>query len=154
VTDIVDRLYRAVLGSINDVSKRRYLHSNNPIEFHLKIISDNERGYSMPSNGLVVSIYKSMSVMYDHNFYEQDMIEIKQIITERLYDASTKFSSYHDSLKIVLLEFYGEIDELPEETIRELVGDIELPQLIDEVWSVRQEWVSDDETEPVYERLR
>jgi hypothetical protein len=106
------------------------------------------------SSGLILSTIQPNSPLFEVGKYSQCLDEIRDIIVIRLREAAKKFTDYENSVKIVLLEFYGDIDDISDDTLRKIIQDVDLPDLIDEVWSVREEWISDSQTAPTYECLR
>lgn len=72
-------------------------------------------------------------------------------IQKELAAASLKFVNYRHARKLVLLDFFG--TELWEDDIPPLMSGMSVPDIIDEVWMSKRDWISEDEFEIGYERL-
>ena len=150
---LAERLARTALGAHQEIRENGYASGGEPIPWWCRVIPPQERDESMPNRGLGVQIAQSP----DLSAYAPDdslLDEVRSVLAARLKDAVEKFGDYSDHLRIILLEFYGDIDDLPEASIRDLMARLDLPDAIDQVWVALLEWVTDDDTRTVYERLR
>ena len=68
--------------------------------------------------------------------------------------ASRKFDEYADCQKLIVVQFFGESESVLDEDIIDIAKAARLPSQIDQVWLTGREWVSLDEYELVWERVR
>ena len=54
-----------------------------------------------------------------------------------------KFAKYGDHIRILAIEFHGDIWSLSEDAIIEVIKSAELPNCIDQVWLGQQDWLDD-----------
>ena len=68
--------------------------------------------------------------------------------------AAKKFEAYTNDLKLLVVQFFGEGDYAKDEDIVEIIHAAQLPNQIDQVWLTGREWVSIDDYELAWERVR
>jgi hypothetical protein len=99
--------------------------------------------------GIVVSWQKGMTL---EDFNSNDaIVGTAATMKKEIAEAVAKFTGYEDARKVVLLYFYG--DQLSEEDIPPLLGRSAVPQIIDEIWMTKRDWVSEDDYEVGFERI-
>ena len=68
--------------------------------------------------------------------------------------AGEKYSEYANCQKLLVVQFFGEGELVRDEEIMEMVKGTQVPNQIDQVWLTGREWVSLDEYELAWERVR
>ena len=69
--------------------------------------------------------------------------------------AADKFAQYADCRKLFLVQFFGDtFGGVGDKEITEMVKSACLPEVIDEVWVARLEWVGLNESEILWEQIR
>ena len=68
--------------------------------------------------------------------------------------ASRKFDEYADCHKLVVVQFFGESDCVMDEDIIDIAKAVRLPNQIDQVWLTGRKWVSLNDYELAWERVR
>ena len=68
--------------------------------------------------------------------------------------AAPKFDDFAECKKLFVVQFFGEDDTMTDEDIVGITKESQLPKQLDEVWLTGREWVSMDEYELVWERVR
>lgn len=68
--------------------------------------------------------------------------------------AAQKFDDFTDCLKLLVVQFFGDSDHATDEDIVGIITASQLPKQIDQVWLTGREWVSLDDHELVWERVR
>lgn len=148
----------AVIADIDAVRGGARVGGPRPFPWRFGRVPPHAREEGAPEVGIGVQVHGS-AVTFDEPavFLRQSReayAETKAVLERLLADAALKFVTYADHLKVVVLEFYGDTDLLGEEEVKMMVGEVELPALVDEVWVARQEWISGSEYEVGYERVR
>ena len=65
-----------------------------------------------------------------------------------------KFDDFADCKKLFVAQFFGDRDSVTDEDIVGIINASQLPKQIDEVWLTGREWVSLDDYELTWERVR
>ena len=68
--------------------------------------------------------------------------------------AAPKFDDFADCKKLFVVQFFGESDAVNDEDIVGIIKASQVPEQIDEVWLTGREWVSLDDYELTWERVR
>ena len=80
--------------------------------------------------------------------YAEELGSLTQVVAK-------KFTRYANHLKILLVQFYGESsDLLSDEDIKGIVLSAQMPEMIDQVWVAREEWVGEYEYDIAWDRVR
>ena len=134
----------AVLVGVNASSMP--LLSSTPIHWRFHRANVHEHG---TRKGIVVIHQDTMTL---EDFDRDDaMVGTAATMQRELAEAAAKFTGYEVAHKVVLLDFYG--DELSEEDIPPLLHRIAVPQIIDEIWMTKRDWISENDFEIGFGRL-
>lgn len=148
----------SVIADLDAVKGGTQVGGRHPFPWRFGRVPAHARDEDAPEVGIGVQVHGSAVTFDDPGTFlrqsEEAYAETKGVLERLLADAARKFVTYADHLKVVVLEFYGDTDLLGEDEVRKMVGEVELPALIDEVWVARQEWTSDCDYDLGYERLR
>ena len=68
--------------------------------------------------------------------------------------AGQKYGEYANCEKLLVVQFFGESDSVIDEEIVEIIKESQVPNQIDQVWLTGREWVSADDYELAWERVR
>ena len=68
--------------------------------------------------------------------------------------SAPKFDDFADCKKLFVAQFFGDRDSVTDEDIVGIINASQLPKQIDEVWLTGREWVSLDDYELTWERVR
>ena len=68
--------------------------------------------------------------------------------------AGEKYGEYADCQRLLVVQFFGESELINSEEIVDTVKAARIPMQIDQVWLTGREWVSDDDYELAWERVR
>jgi hypothetical protein len=129
-----------------------------PFSWRFCRVPAHTRDDNAPEVGVGVEVHGSGGLSDDPQSLlrqvEEAYAETKRVLERRVAEAWPKFLPYRDQFKVVVLEFYGNRSLLDEDDARRMVVEIELPELIDEVWVAKHDWVSERDCEIGYERVR
>lgn len=147
-----------VIANLAGVKGGAIIGSQQPFPWRFGRVPEHMRDDNAPEIGVGVQVYDSDALADDPKTFLRQVgeayAETKKVLERVLAEAEPKFVAYRDHLKIVVLEFYGDISLLGEEDVKRMVTEVELPALIDEVWVARHEWTSTWDYEIGYERVR
>ena len=68
--------------------------------------------------------------------------------------AAPKFDDFANCKKLFVVQFFGEHDIVNDEDIFGIIKESQLPKQIDQVWLTGREWVSSEDYELAWERVR
>ncbi len=148
----------AVIADLGRVKGGAAVGGPRPFPWRFGRVPPHAREEGAPEVGVGVHVHGSAAPFDDPGAFlrqaEEAYAETKGVLERVLADAALKFMTYADHLKVVVLEFYGDTDLLGEDEVKRMIGEAELPALIDEVWVARQEWTSAWDYDVGYERVR
>jgi hypothetical protein len=122
---------------------------SHPMQCRLRLVLKHQRDFDQPQSGLTVQIDIPRGIDY-----EAIRVGAAVGLDQELREAARKFQSYAGCLRIVLVTFRGDTEDLPDEMLKEIVETANLPSSIDQVWITRQKWLSLDEWQVAYDRVR
>jgi hypothetical protein len=148
----------AVIANLGRVKGGASVGGPRPFPWRFGRVPPHAREEGAPEVGVGVQVHGSAAPADEPEAFlrqvEEAYAETKGVLERLLADAARKFVPYADHLKVVVLEFYGDTDLLGEDEVKRMVGEAELPALVDEVWVARQEWTSACDYDLGYERVR
>lgn len=154
----VEEISDHVLANLQSVRGGTAIGGQRPFPWRFSRVPAHARDDDAPEVGIGVQIHGSDTPADDPKTLLRQVAEAyaetKKLLERVLAEAEPKFVAYQDHLKVVVLEFYGDRNLLDEDDARRVVGEVELPALIDEVWVARPEWVSEWDYEIGYDRAR
>jgi len=143
---------REVLQNRTVILTGGHLRRSSPFPWSFGRYPEFLRDESTPEAGVGVDIVGPLSDDFDVANYQAQIDGAMRQLNKVLSTTTGKFAGYSGSLKIVVLEFYG--DFLSEETAKELVAQAEVPAVVDQVWVARPDWVSPFDWQIAYDRVR
>ena len=148
----------SVLSDPVNAKTTRGVGQRNPIPWNFRALSTHERDETAPETGIGIQIWEEddLSEPFDiRNRMEEQKSGYASELERWASDAAEKFARYSHCRKLFLVQFFGDSSVwLEDEKIVEIVRTSPLPEIIDEVWVARQDWVSLDEYEVVWEQIR
>lgn len=154
VRDVAAKIAETVISSKDQITKSRAIVHKVPIPWRFGRLPECERNEDTPQSGVGVFVYESEPDGFDLDAYDDARHEIQAQLERQLKSAEAKFVRYDDSIRVVVLEFYGDLGLILDEYVYKIIADTQIPAPIDQVWICRPEWVSEHDYEPRYEHLR
>ena len=135
----------------------RGIRGRQPVRWAFRPLGRFEIDQPSPSTGFQSSVIERGwdSEPRDHSNSRARALEgFAERLDREVNRASRKFDEYADCQKLVVVQFFGESDSVMDEDIIEIARAVRLPKQIDQVWLTGRDWVSLDEDELVWERVR
>ena len=161
IRELAKQIASIVKSNQNGAKSQYGVVSHSPIPWSFRPLSVYERDETMPATGVGVSVSGEIEGIWTEG---QSDISRESEIAKVGYadafdkvakDAAEKFTKYADSLKLLLVQFFGNSSSiLREDDIVEIIQSAKLPEMIDQVWLADQEWVNLNEYEIVWKRTR
>ena len=131
--------------------------STDPIPWRFCALSPRERDETIPDSGIGIEVREegfSEPCNIRKSLEEEKSGYAKEL--ERWADnAAQKFALYAHCRKLFLVQFFGDSSGwLGDEEIVEIIESAHLPEMIDEVWVARQDWISLDDYRIAWEHIR
>lgn len=157
VIKLAEQIARSILANQATARTHIGLSSRKPVPWSFRPLSLQERDESIPEKGVGLIVVS-----------ESDPGEPSEIIQRRetaklgfarefknAADAAVnKFQKYRQCLKLLLVQFHGNGSFILDEDVMQIIKTAELPALIDQVWVAQSDWVSQDNYEVIWERVR
>jgi len=128
-----------------------------PIPWNFRPLREWERDESTPTRGIRVVIVGSTEDQNYAEFCRKQAAAIDGFCEEferQVRAASRKFSDYSDCLRLLLVQFFGDIEFGPtDEEIRAIVIGSQLLKDINQVWVADKNWISEDDYELEWVRI-
>ncbi len=159
VEEIAKQITSTVLSDLTGAKSPRGIGNRKPIPWRLRPLDPRERNESTPEVGLGITVWGEIEPDYTPSEILQRQAVAKSGYAREFEraakKAARKFVSYSDCLKLLLVQFYGSSSLLVlEEDIIDVIQSAQLPNLIDQVWVAQQDWISLDDYEIAWRRIR
>ena len=126
-----------------------------PIPWRFRIVQPEERDYDDPEHGIGIIVNLESSLLESPEKIEELRQGYATEFKNQAERATEKFVGYPECRKLLLVQFFGEFfSGVGDREIRKILRSASLPEVIDEVWVARQEWVELDESEIRWELAR
>lgn len=154
VRDWAEQIANAVLRDEANSRTTRGIHGQTPIPWGFRRADEIDRDYDTPDTGIQIRTFQDTGPSFvDPSGWTTMMTEATQgykAELERLAaNCEAKFAKYGDHIRLLAIEFHGDLWSLSEDAIIEVVNSAELPNCVDQVWLGQQDWL-DDSTHRVY----
>ena len=138
-----------------EVQSRRSVEGQEPIPWRFRLLTPGESD-SKTGIGIAVLVRGFGEPWGSPEQLEEERLGYSAEFERWAQGAAEKFARYPDHRKLFLVQFFGEVSvELGDEELIEIVRSAHLPDVIDEVWVARMEWINPYEPEViVWDRLR
>ena len=168
VEKIAKQIADIVLVNLNQAKSPRGIGGSEPIHWSLRPLDPRERYENAPEVGLEIDTWGEPEGMIGGGIQKPDEIrneflrrqaEAKSGYTQEFEraanNAAPKFAAYAHCLKLLLVQFYGSSSLLVmDEDIIEVVQSARLPGVIDQVWVAQDDWITPDDYEVAWQRVR
>ena len=126
-----------------------------PIRWEFRVVGPGERTDDAPEVGWGYTVNLDSRPLESSAEIEEMTKGYTREFERQATAAKEKFTKYAHCRKLFLVQFFGDGSFwLEDEEAADIVRSAELPEVIDEVWMARQEWVALDEYEIVWDRVR
>lgn len=180
VERFAEQIADIVLSDVINAKSQRGIGKRKPIPWSFRHFPPDERDETFPKTGIRVEVWErfetspgigrkileqfetlpgvGLKVLEPSETF-QGVERAKSGYTEEFErlakDAAEKFAEYANSMKLLLVQFYGDSPvALSDEDIIAIIQSAQLPELIDQVWLGQPEWVSEYDYEIAWERVR
>ncbi len=149
-----DRDIAATAGDIarivsSDPDKAKSTHGiarSSPIAWNFRAAREWERDETTPTRGIGILIDESTEYDDSAEFLRRRASALSGFSEEfdrQARSAARKFSDYTECLRLLLVQFFGDIELGPtEDEIKSMIVGSQLPEGIDQVWVADKNWVS------------
>ena len=146
-----------LLGEI-EAKSRPGIGNPDPIPWRFRPLSSEEIDETVPQNGIGIQVWGGEEPS-EPSEIRLGIQKAKSGYTKEFEcsarTAAEKFVEYDCCLKLLLVQFYGDSSiMLVDEDIIQIIRSAQLPEMIDQVWVARPEWVSQYDYEIAWERVR
>lgn len=157
VIKLAEQIARSILA--NQATAKTYvgLYSRKPVPWSFRPLSSQERDESIPEKGvgfIVISEPDPGEPAEIIQRCETAKLGFAREFKNAAEAAVKKFQKYKECLKVLLVQFHGNGSFILDEDLIEIIKTAELPALIDQVWVAQPEWVSQDDYNVIWERIR
>ena len=126
-----------------------------PIPWEFRVVQPEERDYNDPECGIGILVNLERSLLESPEKIEELRQGYAAEFKNQAERAAEKFAGYLECRKLLLVQFFGEsFSGVGNREIKRIVKSASLPEVIDEVWVARQEWVGLDESQIRWQRVR
>ena len=126
-----------------------------PIPWQFRVVTPEEKDYDDPENGIVFTTDLENTLFESPEKVEEERLGYAKEFERQATSAAGKFAQYADCRKLFLVQFFGDtFGGVGDKEITEMVKSACLPEVIDEVWVARLEWVGLNESEILWEQIR
>ena len=131
------------------------ISGNTPIPWRFRIVQPEEQDYDDPDHGIGIIVNLESSLLESTEKLEALRQGYAAEFQNQAERAAEKFAGYPECRKLLLVQFFGEsFSGVGKREIKKIIRSASLPEVIDEVWAARQEWVGPDESEIRWHRVR
>ena len=126
-----------------------------PIQWEFRILPREERDLDAPESGIRYMVNLGNTLFEPPEKTAEERAAYSREFEHQAERAAEKFSGYPDCRKLLLVQFFGDsFGGAGDREIKNMIRSASLPEVIDEVWVARQEWVGLDESETRWQRVR
>ena len=158
VERFAEQISDIVLSDQITAKSPRGIANREPIPWRFRPLSLRERDETVPETGIGLVVWEEAEPSEPSEIRQRIEIAKAGYATEferSAQAAAEKFVKYACCQKLFLVQFcgYGS-DWLQDEDIVEIIKSARLPDMIDQVWLARREWVSEYDHEIAWEHIR
>ena len=149
-----EQIANAILRDEDNSRTTRGIRGENPVPWRFRRANEFDRDYDTPDTGIEVRTWQDDGPSFlDPSGWTTMITEATQgykAELERLAaSCGAKFAKYGNHIRLLAIEFHGDLWSLSEDALIEVVNSAELPNCVDQVWLGQQDWL-DDYTHTVY----
>ena len=158
VNAIGSQIGRMIISNIGKAKTPRGIGSRLPIRWGFRPLAPYEMDELGQPNGFLINISLSSSWDLEPLDFRQGRETALAGFSERFEreanKAAEKYGEYADCQKLLVVQFFGEHEFVMDEDIIKIIKKSRVPNQIDQVWLTGREWVSLDDYELAWERIR
>lgn len=158
----VDKYGKEIAGLIMSneakAKSQRGIRSRTPVKWRFRPLTPHEIYEPNVAKGV-------SSLVDEKSMWDKEPAELSQNEKEALSGfaerfereasrAGQKYDEYAECQKLFVVQFFGESELVTDEEIIEIIKAAPMPKQIDQVWLTGREWVSQDDYELAWERVR
>ena len=147
-----------IVSNIGKAKSPGGIGSRKPIRWGFRPLAPYEMDERNPANGIRSLVSLSSSCDLEPPEFRQSKETALAGFAERFdreaNKAGKKYDEYPNCQRLLVVQFFGESDSVMDEEIIEIVKAARIPNQIDQVWLTGREWVSLDDYELAWERVR
>ncbi|MCE2502037.1 MAG: hypothetical protein J4G13_14435 [Dehalococcoidia bacterium] len=158
VREFAKQIGGLIASNCDDAKSPRGIGSRVPLRWGFRPLASHEidephQGVGIRSNVLVTS---SWDLDWDERSQRTEMAleGFAERFAREASKAAPKFDDFADCKRLFVVQFFGESDIVNDEGIVGIIKASQVPEQIDEVWLTGREWVSLDDYELTWERVR
>ncbi|MYC37262.1 MAG: hypothetical protein F4X66_10185 [Chloroflexi bacterium] len=149
-----EQIANVILRDQENSRTTRGIRGETPIPWRFRRANEFDRDYDTPDTGIQVRTWQDDGPSFlDPSGWATMVTEATQgykAELERLAaSCEAKFAKYGNHIKLLAIEFHGDVWSLSEDALIEVVNSAELPNCVDQVWLGQPDWL-DDYTRIVY----
>ncbi|TET44164.1 hypothetical protein E3J62_11110 [candidate division TA06 bacterium] len=155
VKDMARQIADKVLESVRHVCSSKDISARCPLPWRFGRLPDFLRDESTPDKG--VGVY----FLGPPDLFEVDSIERSQArdglsrqLQEVLVQVESKFGAYDDSLRVLILEVYGNNTCLSDSDVEDAICKAALPPCVSQIWLAYPEYIGEWDWRVAYRRVK
>ena len=156
IPKIAEQLAAAVLRGWARIDESFWgIGGETPIPWQFRVVTPEEKDCDDPENGIFFTTNLENTLFESPEKVEEERLGYAKEFERQAASAAGKFAQYAGCRKLFLVQFFGDMfGGVGDEEITEMIKSACLPEVIDEVWVARQEWVGSNESEILWEQVR
>lgn len=154
IEKISDAIVRGILQRKNEVESGSSLQGNHPIPWSFRRLNEYEiEEEDTLKTGVKIVLSGPWMLNFD---VDTSVVEegVSQILTKHLTSTSKKFEGYDEHNRIFVTEVFSKDAQADHELIAKVLGRLDVPHNIDEIWVGFPRWISENDHVPDYRRIR
>ena len=158
VDEFGNQIAHLIVSNIGKAKSPGGIGSRKPIRWGFRPLAPYEMDERNPANGIRSLVSLASSCDLEPPEFRQSKETALAGFAERFdreaNKAGKKYDEYPNCQRLLVVQFFGESDSVMDEEIIEIVKAARIPNQIDQVWLTGREWVSLDDHELAWERVR
>lgn len=155
VLELTGQIVEIILLHEVSAKSQAGIRSREPIPWQFRPLSPADIDYDEPDTGIRIEIVDSLEASDPYEFIQRVEAATKGFANqlERAAEpAAEKLARYPRHLKLLLVQFCGD-DLLDKEDFVKMIHSEQLPEVIDQLWLAKPDWVSEYDYETIWERI-
>ena len=158
VAAIAGQIAHVILSNSKKAKTRGGISDGNPFPWTFRLVTSDEIDDPEITTGIRSYVSESWDLFESPEDFLKTRSEALAGFSQEYHlqasKAVKKFEGYTGFLRLLVVQFFGEGESLLDEDITEIVKRAKLLGKIDQVWLTGREWVSLDDYELAWERIR